>query len=415
MFSTPRKRSKFQGRTPGSSSSYKFARRESGGIFQNGGWFCNCDPRLLASRFQTKKAGKNRGRWFFTCQRGPSEEQCDFFLWEDAAHERESESLFVGDGGSGLGAMSQNNGAIIYKSRDDTQAELVGTIGRDPPPLPVLTLRPIQSRQNLFTTGFSRILQSVDATGASDADQKAVATGWRPTTTLPVQASPIAANSASKRKRSLFGDEVGDIGIRRKDFEDFDSEDEQQLVERSDQSSRGQQRSQIATSTRQRQPYEFGEVSTPTPQRAPFTAPKSESTKLVRVSDVAAVRATPSSTPLSQRRGALEGSHGDLEQADDEDYQITAQVLDLLKDEPVTEATRGKLRGHLNNYALQMRGMERGRDMTRAAIKARDAKVGELQARVNELENECRTKREKIRSLSSGIRALVKGADDDDE
>lgn len=135
----------------------------------------------------------------------------------------------------------------------------------------------------------------------------------------------------------------GGVGVLSADFEDFDSEDEQQLVEIPDQS-----------------------------------------------------------------------SQGGLQQADDEDYQITAQVLDLLKDEPVTEATREKLRGHLNNYALQMRGMERGRDMTRAAIKARDAKVGELQARVGELENECRTNREKIRSLSSGIRALVKGADDDE-
>lgn len=58
------------------------------GLFSDGVWKCNCDPRLQAQRFQTKNGGQNHGRWFYTCQR-PQPMRCDFFLWEDDAKPRE--------------------------------------------------------------------------------------------------------------------------------------------------------------------------------------------------------------------------------------------------------------------------------------------------------------------------------------
>ena len=33
------------------------------GLFTDGVWHCNCDPRLPAQHFQTKNGGKNHGRW----------------------------------------------------------------------------------------------------------------------------------------------------------------------------------------------------------------------------------------------------------------------------------------------------------------------------------------------------------------
>ena len=33
------------------------------GLFSDGIWQCNCDPRLPAQHFQTKNGGKNHGRW----------------------------------------------------------------------------------------------------------------------------------------------------------------------------------------------------------------------------------------------------------------------------------------------------------------------------------------------------------------
>ncbi|KAJ9272541.1 transcriptional regulator family: Zinc finger, GRF-type [Paecilomyces variotii] len=58
------------------------------GRFIEGEWHCNCEPRLFAAHFQTKNQGPNHGRWFYTCQK-PQGERCNFFLWDDDAKVRE--------------------------------------------------------------------------------------------------------------------------------------------------------------------------------------------------------------------------------------------------------------------------------------------------------------------------------------
>jgi len=49
---------------------------------------CDCQPRLIADKFITKKNSKNYGRYFYTCKR-PKTKECGFFLWEDDAVARE--------------------------------------------------------------------------------------------------------------------------------------------------------------------------------------------------------------------------------------------------------------------------------------------------------------------------------------
>ena len=58
------------------------------GAFISGIWHCDCEPRMPAEKFQTKKEGKNHGRWFYTCQKA-QHKRCNFFLWEDDAKIRE--------------------------------------------------------------------------------------------------------------------------------------------------------------------------------------------------------------------------------------------------------------------------------------------------------------------------------------
>lgn len=87
------------------------------GLFKDGIWLCNCPERLPAARFETKKPGKNQGRFcrsltclflflsyslphleltrsVYTCQQTPSK-KCGFFLWTDDAVIREREVLFT--------------------------------------------------------------------------------------------------------------------------------------------------------------------------------------------------------------------------------------------------------------------------------------------------------------------------------
>ena len=57
------------------------------GTFNKGQWLCDCNPPIPAEHFQVKKEGKNKGRWFYTCQKHEGE-RCGFFLWEDDAKPR---------------------------------------------------------------------------------------------------------------------------------------------------------------------------------------------------------------------------------------------------------------------------------------------------------------------------------------
>lgn len=81
------------------------------GRFDNGLWLCDCTPRLPAEHFQVKKESANKGKWFYTCQRGSmnrpknqdhlhiplsKEQGCKFFLWDEDAKPREEAALLSG-------------------------------------------------------------------------------------------------------------------------------------------------------------------------------------------------------------------------------------------------------------------------------------------------------------------------------
>ncbi|EEQ34701.1 hypothetical protein McanMca71_007618 [Microsporum canis] len=67
------------------------------GLLVEGKWKCDCEPRRAASHLETKNGGKNHGRWFYTCSK-PRDKGCGFFLWDDAAKEREAAQKPVDDG-----------------------------------------------------------------------------------------------------------------------------------------------------------------------------------------------------------------------------------------------------------------------------------------------------------------------------
>ncbi|KAK3675522.1 hypothetical protein LTR78_004605 [Recurvomyces mirabilis] len=65
------------------------------GLFAEGIWQCNCTPRLPAEHFKVKKEGKNQGRWFYTCQNSEPK-RCGFFLWDEDAKPREEAAVLSG-------------------------------------------------------------------------------------------------------------------------------------------------------------------------------------------------------------------------------------------------------------------------------------------------------------------------------
>lgn len=115
---------------------------------------------------------------------------------------------------------------------------------------------------------------------------------------------------------------------------------------------------------------------------------------------------SPSASPTPNRRldfgsVASSGARGST------DYEITEEVLQLLEGQPVEDETIANIRGLLNRYALKNSGIEKGRDVTRLALKARDAKIEDLQQQVATLESKREMDKAIIRHFKDDMSASV--------
>lgn len=92
---------------------------------------------------------------------------------------------------------------------------------------------------------------------------------------------------------------------------------------------------------------------------------------------------------------------------------LTADVFAALESSSVTlpDELTSKLGHVLTRHELRTQGVTKGRDITRLALKARDAKIVELQATITSLEAEREVDRARIQSLEWEKDMLAKGQD----
>jgi hypothetical protein len=95
---------------------------------------------------------------------------------------------------------------------------------------------------------------------------------------------------------------------------------------------------------------------------------------------------SPSATP-SQYREPTEPIEDHRERVQ-QSYDISEEVMEILGDQHIDEETTASLRELLNKHALKISGIAKGRDITRVALKAKDAKIAELQQKISALEAE---------------------------
>jgi hypothetical protein len=110
---------------------------------------------------------------------------------------------------------------------------------------------------------------------------------------------------------------------------------------------------------------------------------------------------SPSATPTPHRFHKIDDNNVTTEYSDD--YEITREVMDILKDVPLQDEITTTLRQELNRYALKSLGFVKGRDITRVAIKSKDTKIAELQKRIAELEAERARDKDIICRIKSDI------------
>lgn len=310
------------------------------GLFSDENWKCNCNPRLPAVKFQVKKEGPNKGRWFYTCQE-PKETACGFFLWDDKAKSREM-------------------GAVLNNTRTEPHAP----DAREPvtPSKDKRTLEVHAVASNKWLEDLGK--KEDDEFGAwpltREDEEKVVRTvertdpGSFPETPRK-EIDSRTATPGSKRKRAE--EEGNDAGVyptpstkgpRDEDIFGTPSTSRKRLNGRPWD---GNERSAL-----------FSPSETPSPMRF----------KNITMDAPPKFMASP-----------FKSSTGDPQQS----YDMTEEIMDLLKDQHIDEEVNVKLRQMLTRHALKISGIVKGRDITRVALKSKDTKIAELQQRITALEH----------------------------
>ena len=336
------------------------------GLFVDGVWRCmvlpnhevrteanklagNCSPRLPASHFQVKKESANKGRWFYTCQE-PKEQSCGFFLWDDDAKTREMKT-------------------VLHNSRSEAGP-------------PTTAKKPTSRVQDTERSGGYNTIKESKAIDL-DKDDEDEYGEWPLGAEDEIEAAEAA--EAAERASSMRPPETPRKVLKTSGF-----------------STPGSKRIQS------------GEDSWPTPatnatSRAEdvFRTPVSARSQPLGL-DSASKRGliSPSASPTPNRRldfssVAATGASGSA------DYDITEEVLQLLEGRPIEDETIASLRHLLNRYALKNSGIEKGRDVTRLALKARDAKIEDLQQQVATLESKREMDKAIIRHFKDDMSASV--------
>lgn len=314
------------------------------GSFVNGVWHCDCAPSLPAIHYPVKKAGPNKGRWFRTCQKEQSDEsRCKFFLWDTDAAPREK-------------------AALASNSRTEPAPANMPTPSK---PKPQKTIAPPSPTSDLHTS----------------------------------------SNSTRKRTRANYqsdGDDEFDFGNR---SATFDEELNNIVTAIETPSKRARIDHVFATPKRRKLPWQTEPASnthhglqTPqTEKRAladPFAA-KAHASLLATPSRASpAIPSIPLSSPMET---PTPSRFKDVVT----DGDVVRDVFAVLRRANVNldDQTSKDLTSVLSNHVTRSEGIKKGRDVARASIKAKDAKIAELTFRVNTLEAELEAERATISHL----------------
>ncbi|KXS94393.1 hypothetical protein AC578_7799 [Pseudocercospora eumusae] len=350
------------------------------GRFDNGIWYCNCTPRMPAEHFKVKKEGKNKDRWFYTCQQ-PSEspQRCDFFLWNEDAVLRES-------------------AAVLNNSRSEP---------RDP------------HVQDGWTAG-------------RDAQGKMV--NFRETSPTPttIPSYPTLPRAKGGLKRDALEAQLGDEDDDDDEF-NLNGQEEEEMFEAADN---------ISTLETPHKAQKTGVYATPATsdakkssrklpwlkdQQMPATPISGKKTvvdffntspsKVVpsRAKEVdAQTPSVPSALPtVPESPSPTSRFKNALHNPADSQSSLTNEVLQELRTVKLPPEKLESLRSILSKHDLRTQGVTKGRDISRLALKAKEAKIVELEARIASLQAEKEVDRSMIESMK--WRTENQGQNEDEE
>ena len=283
-----------------------------------------------------KKDGPNHGRWFLTCQVG-KDNGCGFFLWEDDAKPREEAAVL--------------SGKATEPARDDAQQKHRMNYGQEP------------QGKGLFAGNYAAdaLRYQRDASTAS------------PTPPSSRHAEASAANGSKRSARDA----------------DLDDEFDLDMVTPQKANKTGIYATP-ATTVKRKLPW-LEEPTTPatfikqeggdyfdTPSKQP-TQFSSTFTGIETPAPPPTLATAESPLPPTRHFDALQNPA-------DSGSSLTSEVLAALSSINLPSEVRESVRTICSRHDLRHQGVVKGRDISRLAIKAKDAKITELQARIASIE-----------------------------
>ncbi|EGP92149.1 unnamed protein product [Zymoseptoria tritici ST99CH_3D1] len=351
------------------------------GLFENGSWLCNCTPRLPAVRFQVKKEGANKGRFFYTCQE-TEPKRCDFFLWNEDAQPREAAAVLSNSRNEPVRdtAGAQQEGWAAGRGVEAKRHVVV----REDSPTPTPSPSPVRTggKRTSHQANLDISDDDWDLDGKEEAElarvadsletpHKAVKTGvyatpgttGRTSRTLPwLTESTASMSTPSSSAQKSLGEYFG-----------TPSKPPTQSLRQASSSTIGHHSSMdIERGTQAK----ILPLERPHFNHEPTQAPSLHTT------------ASPSTTPF-----------------------LTTQVLPLLSSLPADKISA--IHDILANHDLRYQGVIKGREIARAALQGKERRIAELEERVVGLEGE----REVLRGIVAEFRRGASGGGEsvDDE
>ncbi|CZT17065.1 uncharacterized protein RCC_02897 [Ramularia collo-cygni] len=324
------------------------------GLFEERIWKCDCNPRLPAEHFRVKKEGKNKGRWFYTCQQ-QEPKRCGFFLWDEDAKPREAATVM------------SNSTSEVQQNRHHDQ------------------------------DGWNAGRQAVSGNGVfSNSNAKRERDGHRSPTLSPYD----TLQSGSKRSLASTGFDNSDDNWGLNDDDDAFL----RVADSFETPHKAQKIGVYATpATGKKSARKLPWLEQPaTPSSTikstggyPATPSNSSASRLLggNASTTNTISGPPDSpTPHARFIDAL-ANPADCASS------LTQEVLAHLSGVSLPPEKLSTLRTILSRHDLKAQGVAKGREISRLALKAKEAKIVELQSKIVRLEAELEVDRGVIQKL----------------
>jgi hypothetical protein len=222
-----------------------------------------------------------------------------------------------------------------------------------------------------------------------------------------------AGRGGNKRKRVLDSDNEDDDL-----FGDMSSGEERELLEITATAEKmAASKDQFVTPTKQGTSNILG-LPTPSVSRILFPEAKRQRVlqpETLSIQERAAAQGTQPSPPPSQEASSCtidftDPTPGKSRDAfltnidqDEDEYEITEEIMALLKGQRVDDGVQKNVRAALHRSAMKTRGIAKGRDVVRNTLRMKDEKIAGLQERVAALENQVKAEKGSNARLKAAI------------